>query len=244
MWALLAMACTGRDQHAQKDESKSKIGASFRKIIPVRWRWVWGGVKWMVHDVGCRGSCEGWSTEMWVDQCLLGVLVTSVHEWMEECPLTGLCVQECLSGGALKCVSEALCGSSDNSPNQQEASASSAPSDASLKVAFDKISLESRMHGYDDVLESVAEPVVALSVHGWAKGHERKVVDTIKRQLHSSQITIHEIVSPADILLMFHDMTMGLNAEHLLGRMRHAAGKARVFIVFFIYLDRPGNYGT
>lgn len=36
VWALLAMACTGRDMRAQKDESKGKLGASFRKMIPVR----------------------------------------------------------------------------------------------------------------------------------------------------------------------------------------------------------------
>lgn len=156
-----------------------------------------------------------------------------------------VCVQECLSGGALKCMSEGLCGANDDQPNQQEhsAAAKSAPSDASLKVVFDKISLESRMNGYDSQLENVAEPVVALSVHGWARGHERKVVDTIKRQLHSSRVTIHEIVSPADILLMFHDMTMGLNAEHLLGRMRHAAGEAMACTVSFSFcLEKSGNY--
>lgn len=131
-------------------------------------------------------------------------------------------MQVCLTPGRIMgCMSDGGCGSVGMASGEDDA----ALSQVSMTPVCDRESIGRRLGRGDGKLWGSSEARVTLSVHGWAKGHEREVVDVIKRELHSSNIMVHEIVSPADILLIFHDMRMGLHAEHLLGRIRHTAGE-------------------
>ncbi|GMH36893.1 hypothetical protein BSKO_04766 [Bryopsis sp. KO-2023] len=160
----------------------------------------------------------------------------------------------CMSPGSLKdSVADTLCRSERNKRFHDgeitQLHVGRCKSETSSITIIDRSSLEERLRNLEsDPRTEQVEPVVALSVHGWARGHERNVVEALKRGLRAARIVVHEIVSPADVLVMFHDMTMGMNVEHLLGRMRHAAAYSNAQDVVLVLMEaekpRPSKNGN
>lgn len=73
--------------------------------------------------------------------------------------------------------------------------------------------------------QAVMEPVLSMACHGTVRGQERKVFVAVKNYLHSSSVRVTQLARPCDVLLMFHDISGGVEVDTLLRKVREIAGE-------------------
>lgn len=69
------------------------------------------------------------------------------------------------------------------------------------------------------------EPVLSIACHGSVMGQERNVFVAVKKYMSNSSVRVTQLSRPCDALLVFHDISNGANTEHLVNKVRDAAGE-------------------